>query len=157
MDDLIVNVIKIGGMGCLAFTFFVLFMAFTGIASEMRDEEGNFKKKLNMKTAFGATLFVSFLFGLMYVGNLYYIESAAESPGLLLLWTNSFGIFFVLNLYDLLILDYLIVVKWHPKFLKLPDTNYYTSFKPHLLGFLKAVPLGIGASFIASIITVGLH
>ena len=64
MDKLIINIIQVGGIGCLVFTVFILFMAYSGIASEMRDEEGNFKKKRNLKTIFGAILFVSFLFGL---------------------------------------------------------------------------------------------
>jgi len=157
MDKLIINIIKFGGMGCLIFSVFILFMAYTGIASEMRDEEGNFKKKRNLKTIFGIILFVSFLFGLLYIGNLRFIESTEGTPGLLLLCTNSFGIFFLIHLYDLIVIYYLVVVKWHPKFLKLPDTNYYRSFTPHLKGFVKGIPIGIGASFITSIITIWIN
>jgi len=157
MNNLIVNILKIGGIGCLVFTAFILFMAYTGIASEMRDEEGNFKKKRNLKTILGATLFIFFLIGLLYVGNLSLMESAEESPGLLLLWINSFGIFFLIHLYDLVILDYFVVIKWHPNFLNLPDTDYYRTFRPHLNGFLKGIPIGVGASFITSILTIAIN
>ena len=125
MNNLIVNILNIGGVGCLVFTAFILFMAYTGIASEMRDEEGNFKKKRTLKTILGATLFIFFLIGLLYVGNLCLIDSAEDSPGFFMLWINSFGIFFLMHLYDLVILDYFVVIKWHPKFLNLPDTIYY--------------------------------
>lgn len=88
MNNLIVNILNIGGIGCLVFTAFILFMAYTGIASEMRDKEGNFKNKRNLKTVLGATLFIFILVGLLYVGNLFLMESAVKSPGLLLLWIN---------------------------------------------------------------------
>ncbi len=157
LDNLILNVIQVGGIGCLVFTAFILFMAYSGIASEMRDEEGNFKKKRNLKSVLGAILFVFFLFGLLYAGNRCFIASVDEPPGLLLLWINSFGIFLIIHLYDLIIIDYLVVIKWHPKFLKLPDTYYYRSFRPHFKGFVRGIPLGIVASFITSIITIGIH
>lgn len=157
MNSLIVNILSIGGIGCLVFTVFLLFMAYSGIASEMRDEEGNFKKKRNLKTVLGATLFIFFLIGLLYVGNLCLMDTVEESPGLLLLWINSFGIFFLIHLYDLVIIDYLVIVKWHPGFLNLPDTHYYRSFRPHFDGFLKGIPLGVGASLIASILTLAIH
>ncbi|NJN41825.1 MAG: hypothetical protein HC811_05945 [Flammeovirgaceae bacterium] len=157
MNSLIVNILTIGGIGCLVFTAFILFMAYSGIASEMRDEEGNFKKNRNLKTVLGGTLFIFFLIGILYVGNLYLMESAEESPGLFQLWINSFGIFFLIHLYDLVILDYFVVIKWHPKFLNLPDTHYYKSFRPHLHGFIKGIPIGVGASFIASVLTLVIN
>lgn len=154
MENLILNVIKIGGVGCVVFTLFILFMSYSGIASEMRDEAGNFKKTRSLKAIFGLIFFASILFGLLYVGNLSLIKSASENPAFILLWINSFGIFFVIHLYDLIFLDYLIIVKWHPKFLKLPDTDYYKSFKPHLQGFVKGIPLGIIVSLLSSILTI---
>lgn len=157
MNNLIVNILSIGGIGCLVFTAFILFMAYTGIASEMRDEEGHFTKKRNLKTVLGGILFIFFLIGILYVGNLCLMESAGESPGLLMLWINSFSIFFLIHLYDLVVLDYFVVIKWHPKFLNLPETNYYRSFRPHLNGFLKGIPIGIGASLITSILVMAIH
>jgi hypothetical protein len=128
-------------------------MAYSGLASEMRDENGNFKKKLTLKTSIGALLFILFIMGILLLGNLYFIKSSITPPGLLLLWINSFEIFFILHVFDLLIIDYLIIVKWHPKFLKLPDTNYYTSLRPHLTGFVRGIPIGILTSLIISLIS----
>ena len=150
VNHLISNVLRCGGVGCLIFTAFIFFISYTGIAAEMRDEEGKFRKRKNFKTFFGATIFLTFLLGILYFGNLNLIKSTEESPGLLVLWINSFGIFFIIHLYDLIVLDYLIIVKWHPKFLKLPDTNYYRTMEPHLHGFVRGIPLGLIASFIVS-------
>lgn len=61
-----------------------------------------------------------------------------------------YGIFFVANLWDLLILDYLLLLKFRPSFLKLPDTPYYTTFKPHLQGWVRGLAIGIATSLIAA-------
>ena len=39
------NILEIGALGCVVFTGFLLFMAYSGIASAMRDEEGKFIKQ----------------------------------------------------------------------------------------------------------------
>ena len=149
---MIKNILEIGAIGCVVFTGFILFMAFSGIASAMRDEEGKFRKEKNFKSALGAIMFLCFLFGLLYIANVKYANSLSTTPGLINLWINSLGVFFVIHIYDLVVLDYLVVVKWHPKFLNLPNTSYYKSFRPHMIGFLKGIPLGIIASLISSLL-----
>lgn len=146
------NILKFGALGCVVFTGFLLLMVYSGIASAMRDEEGNFRKEKNFKSVLGAIFFMSFLLGLLFFANVSYADSTATTPGLIPLWINSLGVFFVIHIYDLLVLDYLIIVKWHPKFLNLPDTNYYRSFRPHVIGFLKGIPLGIIASLLSSLL-----
>jgi hypothetical protein len=153
---MIKNIFEVGLVGCAGFTCFLLIMAYSGIASEMRDEEGNFRKKRSLKSFFGAALFILFLFGLLYLGNVRLLNNTENTPGWVKLWLNGFGIFFIIHLFDLIVLDYLIVVKWHPRFLKLPDTDYYTSFKPHVDGFVRGIPIGIVASFLCSTTTLVL-
>lgn len=153
-DQLLSNILRMGFIGCAVFTVFVIFMAFSGIASEMRDEEGNFRKKRNVKSILGGLLFILFLLGLLILGNHQLFKAPEANPNFLILFVNAFGIFFFIHLFDLVVLDYLIVVKWHPKFLKLPDTEYYSTFQPHLKGFLKGIPLGIFASLIATILSI---
>ncbi len=153
---MITNILTIGGIGSLVFMCFILFMSVTGIASEMRDEEGNFRKNFNWKTLIGGIAFISFLFSLLYIGNAYYITSLHEKPDFFQLWLNSFGIFLVVHLYDLIILDYLVIVKWHPKFLKLPETDYYRTLAPHVKGFFRGIPIGVIASLVASLFSAAM-
>ena len=151
---MITNILKIGGIGCLVFTCFIIIMSLTGVAGAMRDETGKFRKKVNGKTLTGIMAFISFLFGLLYIGNIYYKSTMTGDPGFIQLWLNSFGIFMVLHLYDLIVLDYLVVVKWHPGFLKLPDTDYYTTFSPHVKGFIRGIPMGLIASLLVSLFNI---
>jgi len=147
---MVINILTIGGIGSLVFTCFILFMGYSGIAAAMRDEEGKFKKELNWKSLTGGIAFICFLPGLLYLGNISYAKTAIESPGFLEYFLNAFGIFLIVHLYDLIVLDYLIVVKWHPSFLKLPDTDYYNKMAPHLKGFARGIPIGLVASLLVS-------
>ncbi|MBK8556831.1 MAG: hypothetical protein IPL65_14125 [Lewinellaceae bacterium] len=146
------NILEIGALGCVLFTGLIFFMAYSGIASAMRDEHGNFRKEKNFKSVLGAIVFLCFLLGLLFYANVKYTNSLSTTPSLIHLWINSFGVFFIIHLYDLLVLDYLIIIKWHPKFLALPNTSYYRSFRPHVIGFLKGIPLGVIASLISSLL-----
>ena len=127
-------------------------MGLTGLAAEARDKEGKFKK-LNWKSALGFGIFITFFLGILIFGNHRFIQLWGENPGFWWLVLNCYGIFMFIHLFDLFILDYLIVVKWHPSFLKMPDTEYYTTFKPHVEGFFRGLPLGLVFSLIASLIT----
>lgn len=149
---MLTNILGMGAFGCLLFTLFLIFMSYSGIAAAMRDEEGNFRKEKSFKSILGAVLFFSFLIGLLYSANMRFADGLTDEPGLMDLWLNSFGVFFVLHVFDLIVLDYLVVVKWHPEFLKLPNTDYYRTFRPHVIGFFKGIPLGIIASLIVSLI-----
>ena len=146
------NVCLMGIVGCVIFTIFLFFMSFTGIASAMRDNEGNFKKEKNFKYILGAFFFLSFIISLLYISNLVYARPMQAKPELIDLWFNSFSVFFIIHIYDLVILDYFIVVKWHPKFLNLPNTKYYTSFRPLVIGFLKGISIGILLSLLSSLL-----
>ena len=146
---MISNILFVGAVGSVFFTIFLIFMATSGWAKSIRDEEGHFKKHWNWKAIAGMFLFVWFLLGILFWGNSRLLSVDGEIS-FVLLFLNGFGIFMFLHLYDLLVLDYLVVIKWHPKFLKLPNTAYYNSMKPHLQGFVRGIPIGIVAALIAA-------
>ena len=151
-SELVNNVLHVGGVGSISFLIFIAIVGSTGLFDAVRSNEGKFKKEFTWKAVLGFSLFMSLLFTLLYWGNTRLIYILGEDPGMWLLWLNAFGIFFVVHLFDLIVLDYLIVVKWHPKFLKMPDTPYFTTFKPHLIGFFRGIPFGVIISFLVSLV-----
>jgi len=153
-STMIINILWVGGVACLMFTVLIATAGTTGIADAVRDEEGRFRKKLTVTSALGLLLMLSFILGMLLWGNYRWLQLSGASPTLLSLWVNGFGIFMVLHLYDLIVLDYLIIVRWHPKFLNLPNTDYYTSFRPHFIGFLRGLPLGMLLSFVAALLNI---
>ena len=61
--------------------------------------------------------------------------------------------FALVNLYDLVVLDYTLVVRHRPAFIKgLPDTAYYTTMKPHLQGFARGLLVGVVTSLISALL-----
>ncbi len=154
---MITNILEMGAIACVVFTGFILLMAYSGIASAMRDEEGKFKKEISFKSVLGIVMFLCFLLGLLFLANVRYTNSLPTTPRLIDLWINSFGVFFMLHVYDLLVLDFLIVVTWHPTFLNLPNTPYYRTFRPHVIGFFKGIPLGMIASLLASLLFLWIN
>jgi hypothetical protein len=153
---MILSILKMGGIGSLIFTCFILLMSKSGIASAIRDEEGNFIKKLNWRSIAGGIAFEGFLFGLLFLGNIHYTNSTPDDPGFFQFCLHSFGTFFMVHLYDLIIIDFLTVIKWHPGFLKLPDSEYYNTIHPHVIGFLRGIPIGMVASILVSIVSLFL-
>lgn len=154
MHPMLTSILISGATGSILFTVFLVMMARSGIAAEIRDEEGQFKKISGKKAWFGLVFFVLFLLSVLTGGNLLYEELSVGAPAYIARVSQAFGVFFFIHAYDLFIIDYLIVVKWHPQFLKLPDTPYYTTVKPHLDGFIRGIPIGIVFSAIAAALSL---
>jgi hypothetical protein len=79
-------------------------------------------------------------------GNFGLVKALAVYPTSAELFLNAFGIYFFIHRCDLIVIDYLLIVKWHPKCLNLPETDYYNSINRISKAFLRAIPLGIIAS-----------
>lgn len=94
----------------------------------------------------GCLLFTANLFFLRALG----VTDAARDPegrfkSLSVKSFVGFGSMLV-NLYDFVVLDYLVIVRWHPAFLELPDTDYYTTTRPHAEGFVRGMVIGLPAT-----------
>ncbi|MCW5518029.1 hypothetical protein [Muriicola sp. Z0-33] len=151
---MIENMLIVGAIGSGLFTCFLALFAISGWVKYLRDEAGRFQKKWNWKAVSSVFIFIVLLLGILLWGNnrlgLYYMDN----PTSIALFLNAFGIFFFIHLFDLIIIDYFLIVKWHPKFLNLPDTEYYTTIKPHFIGFVRGLPFGIIGSILATAISI---
>ena len=150
------NIIYCGAVASGVFFLLILLISRTGVFEEVRDEAGHFRKDISLKGKLGFAVFFSIILGMLWWSN-YLLAETVVNPGFLTLWLNAFGTFFIVHLFDLIVLDWLIVVWWHPKFLNMPDTDYYTKFKPHWDGFLRGIPFGIVISGLVSMIFLLLY
>jgi hypothetical protein len=94
--------------------------------------------------------------GLLFIGStvasaLLWRASAQGSPSFWELFAHVFGLFFLFNLVDLLILDWLIVCRFTPRWLIIPGTEqivmpkeYLYHFKGFLMGTVVSVIGGFG-------------
>ena len=94
--------------------------------------------------------------GLLFLGStvasaLLWRASARGSPSFWELFAHVFGLFFLFDLVDLLILDWLIVCSFAPRWLTIPGTEqiampkeYLYHFKGFLVGTVVSVIGGFG-------------
>ena len=69
---------------------------------------------------------------------------------------NAYAVFAFSNLFDLLILDYLVMLRMRPRFAMLPGTeesDYTNDYFFHFVGFLKGMGYGMIPSLIIAFLT----
>lgn len=71
------------------------------------------------------------------------------------LFLNAFGVVFIFNLVDLILLDWLLFCTLTPKFMIIPGTEGSEAYKDYFLHF-KASIIGTVLSIIAGLITAGI-
>ncbi|MFW9778510.1 MAG: hypothetical protein ACFFE8_06615 [Candidatus Heimdallarchaeota archaeon] len=143
-----------GFFASICFTALLVIMYLTGTGNLVRDEKGKFKEKEKI-SAGGYLLFFLFLglvIGLPIIANLFFVVQEGVKLNIIEIFILTYGIFLFVNLWDLIIIDYFLVVKNVFQLKNLPQTPYYTTFRPHLNGFLRGLIFGLVFSVISSII-----
>ena len=151
MVDLVLRMLLWGGVGSVIFTGLLLGMRALGVIDAARDPEGRFRR-LSVKSFVGFASVLALMVGFPALGS----AMILEGPTFWSAWGVAYGIFFLINLYDFVVLDYLIIVRWHPAFLNLPDTDYYRTTRPHAEGLARGTVLGIPATLLSALLVVGL-
>jgi hypothetical protein len=84
------------------------------------------------------------------------LPMAGIGPGFGTVFALGFLVAFVFNLFDLLVIDWLLIVAWHPRWFVPPGTEgdaANRTYRFHFKGFLK----GLGFCVVAGLITAGLN
>lgn len=71
-------------------------------------------------------------------------------------FVNAYAVFAFANLFDLLVLDYLVMLRMRPRFAMLPGTeeaDYTNDYFFHFVGFLKGMGYGMIPSLIIAYLT----
>jgi hypothetical protein len=152
MTDTTLGVLLWGGLGSLLFTGLLLLMRSIGVTDAARDREGKFRR-MTWKSLVGFASVLTMMVGFPALGSATILEGDIS---LWAAWGVAYGIFFVVNLYDFVVLDYLLIVRWHPAFLNLPDTDYYKTTRPHAAGFARGTVMGIPATLVSAGLAIAL-
>ena len=87
-------------------------------------------------------------------GLFLYLTARAIGARTVVEFGTSFGISTIyLFLYDTLVIDILVLVIWHPRFLRLPDTEAFTSARYHLRTIPAGTILGVLMTLISTLIS----
>ena len=143
MPSMMWQIVGWGAGGSLILTTVLVVLRASGVVDATRDREGRFKR-LTAKGLIGFLTMLLLIVGFPAWGTLSVLDGDVSS--FWAAWGVAYGIFFVINLYDLVVLDYLVIVLWHPAFLKLPDTDYYRTLRPHAEGFVRGSVMGLVAT-----------
>ena len=99
--------------------------------------------------------FLMLLVGFPFFSTLVLKQANTDNISFLLLLVNAFGVFWISNLWDLLVLDWLIGCTFTPKFAIIPGTEGAAGYKDyafHFRGFL----IGTAQSVIIGLIVAGI-
>jgi hypothetical protein len=105
-------------------------------------------------------LLYAVIVGVLSVLMVWLRSSLGDGFGFVTAWISSITALFVFNLYDLIVLDWLVFVLWRPRLIVLPGTegmSEYGDFGFHLRGFLTGLVFCLVGSVLTAGITVGLE
>ena len=139
LELIVLNGLVKGLLFSLLFTALLFIHHFYGPGPEVRDERGKkvippeFKRFVITETIVLVVLMIGF--GLW--ANLTLAAQMQESPSFLTYLAQCYAVLWIVNLWDLVVIDWILVVRFRPAFLELPDTPYFNQIRPHLIGWFK--------------------
>jgi hypothetical protein len=87
-----------------------------------------------------------------------YTDYKIAAVSYLTFFIHSGFVFMVWNLFDLLVMDWLVFCTIQPRFMRIPGTEdnpAYSDYKYHFIGFLKGIVLSaIGAGIVSLIVFI---
>ncbi|MFX1253253.1 MAG: hypothetical protein ACFFCZ_16715 [Promethearchaeota archaeon] len=145
-----------GVIGCVLFTFFVILVFRTGLVWTTRSKEDyHFKENIPLKGRLLILVIPVAIILLQVFANFFSLRLQNISLDLIGLFLLNYGLYFVLFLYDTLVIDLLILGVWHPAFLNLPDVKGDTpSIKQHLkLSLPAGIVTGLALTLVSTLIS----
>ncbi|MDI9637718.1 hypothetical protein QPK87_22705 [Kamptonema cortianum] len=160
LNNWISVVIAYGLVACVLFTGLIAVQFVVGGEQSLRDENGRVRKQeqWNASALVMLLMAVALFIGVPVVANSLVSQGGASSiPNFWIYLITAYSIAFLVNLYDLVVIDYLVILRWRPAFLHLPDTLYYTTLRPHVEGWKRGLLIVLILSFISALISLALH
>jgi hypothetical protein len=157
--NLVTMTIAFGLAACVFLVVWLLLLGRTNPRIMLQDYPRDVQAAVPPKTAHERrqTVYWAIPLFLVFLGFPVAAALTAEAAGgdVLTMAVCAFGVGVVINLFDLLILDWLMFCAWTPSFVVLPGTEGMAGYKdygPHFRGFLT----GIGISSVVSVIIAGV-
>ena len=136
-----------GSMGCGIFTIIVIAFCRTGVPWAPRS---------SLKSVLGSIIILGGIMAIQILSNYFGLNLQAITLDFWTLFFLNYGLYYFLFLFDTLVIDILVIVIWHPKFLKLPENEVTTSLKYHLKTLPAGTIIGAGITILTSLISYTL-
>jgi len=126
-----------GLIGSILFTGLLLIHHFFGPGPDIRDEKGKrkFPKEFRTFVVIEFTLLIVMMLSLAAV-SVSQFQNAVPEASVIMQIAAGYLVLWIINLWDLIVIDWVLVVRFRPKQIELPDTVYFTTMKPHVLDWL---------------------
>jgi hypothetical protein len=127
-------------IGALLFNVYVVVVFRTGIVYTARDRDGALKREVSLSGAANSALLLGMIVGLQVAALA--ATFRAEGPvGYGRLYLFAYTLYLLLGLYDTAVIDYGVIVRWRPAFLRIPDEMNVASMRAHIRASTLVVPL----------------
>jgi len=143
--------------GIFGFSLFLVIAGATRIFHLVRDSEGELRKPMPFSGWALMTGFVFTAFSFSLAAVHFDLIAKGLMPGFWQLFLMNFLVFFAISLFDTFIIDILILVIWHPKFLNLPDSEAFNSATYHIKTLVPATFFSLIFSFFGSLIAWAMY
>lgn len=136
------------GIGIIIFNVVILYLFRSGAAFTARNRDGNLKKKIPLKGLIAMGFFCLGIIGILVLASYLGIKSPGFKVSFLQLFIINLLLYSILFAYDTFVIDWLVIVKWRPHFLNIPDTMTRESMIRHIK---TSIPVGMGLGIIFSL------
>ncbi len=144
------HVVRWGLYLSLVLTAFVAVQYASGLGKMLQHPEEHPVQRIR---SIGLKLFftsILIMVGMPVAANVFLVRNAGVEPSFAIFWAVGYGVLLIANLWDLMVIDYLLLIRIKPKSFHLPDTEYYNSLAPHLQAFFKSMILAFFLSIAAA-------
>lgn len=137
----------------LVFSLMVLLALRSGAAFRVRQEDGSLRQHRSGAARLLKLLVLALLVGLLLLFDYSTLVRAGVVPDFWLTLTLNFSLFFLIFLYDTVIIDYWVIGRWRPGFLRLPAALDSAAMRHHIRATLVRGPLLL---LLLAVISAGL-
>jgi hypothetical protein len=151
----ILTILLFGLLMAAIFTLLLISQYLLGFNNSARNESGDFDMRRSPIGILMVVFVFSLIIGIPVLANTW-LTTELGKQSWLSYFMVAYGIFFFTNLWDLIVFDYILIIRFRPSFIKLPDTSYYTTMQPHIKGWFRGLVIGLLTSFMAATISIWL-
>ena len=129
-----------GLVGCCLFNVYVILVFRTGIVYTARHKDGTLKKKASVSGIVNSLILLGCILGIQVASNYFGLASRRAEVSFIGLYLLNYALYMLLLIYDTLVIDYLVIVKWRPKFLMIPEAMNAQSMRKHIIASIPVAP-----------------
>ncbi|MCP4539163.1 MAG: hypothetical protein GY832_18660 [Chloroflexi bacterium] len=138
-----------GLLGCCLFNVYVVIAFRTGIVYTARHKDGTLKRNASVSGIVNSLILLICILCIQVASDYFGLELRCVQINFIGLYLWNYALYIVLVIYDTFVIDYLVIVKWRPKFLMIPEAMNAQSMRQHIVASIPIAP-AIGLLLTAS-------